>query len=129
MNDAEPSRFLSEIDSSCVDNRVVETNYEFKPLIDTSIFGDNKAKIRMKQPPTKKNKPIPKNLKAVSSSSNASPIDLTHITVGARVKHNRFGAGTIVSIEGDDSDAKALIDFDGSGRKNLLLRFAKLDIL
>jgi DNA helicase-2/ATP-dependent DNA helicase PcrA len=45
------------------------------------------------------------------------------------VKHNRFGAGIIVSIEGDDSDAKALIDFDGSGRKNLLLRFAKLDIL
>ena len=129
LNDAEPSRFLSEIDPSCVDNRVVETNYEFKPLIDTSIFGDNKAKIRMKQPPTKKNKPIPKNLKAVSSSSNASPIDLSHITVGARVKHNRFGAGTIVSIEGDDSDAKALIDFDGSGRKNLLLRFAKLDIL
>lgn len=129
LNDTEPSRFLSEIDPSCVDNRVVETNYEFKPLIDTSIFGDNKAKIRMKQPPTKKNKPIPKNLKAVSSSSNASPIDLSHITVGARVKHNRFGAGTIVSIEGDDSDAKALIDFDGSGRKNLLLRFAKLDIL
>ncbi len=129
LNDTEPSRFLSEIDPSCVDNRVVETNYEFKPLIDTSIFGDNKAKIRMKQPPTKKNKPIPKNLKAVSSSSNASPIDLSHITVGSRVKHNRFGAGTIVSIEGDDSDAKALIDFDGSGRKNLLLRFAKLDIL
>ena len=24
---------------------------------------------------------------------------------------------------------KALIDFDGNGRKNLLLRFAKLDIL
>ena len=129
LNDSEPSRFLSEIDPSCVENRVVETNYEFKPLIDTSIFGDNKAKIRMKQPLTKKNQPVIKNLKAVSSSSNTIQIDLTNITVGARVKHNRFGAGTIVSIEGDDSDAKALIDFDSSGRKNLLLRFAKLDIL
>ena len=129
LNDSEPSRFLSEIDPSCVENRVVETNYEFKPLIDTSIFGDNKAKIRMKQPLTKKNQPVIKNLKAVSSSSNTILIDLTNITVGARVKHNRFGAGTIVSIEGDDSDAKALIDFDSSGRKNLLLRFAKLDIL
>ena len=129
LNDSEPSRFLSEIDPSCVENRVVETNYEFKPLIDTSIFGDNKAKIRMKKPLTKKNQPVIKNLKAVSSSSNTILIDLTNITVGARVKHNRFGAGTIVSIEGDDSDAKALIDFDSSGRKNLLLRFAKLDIL
>ena len=129
LNDSEPSRFLSEIDPSCVENRVVETNYEFKPLIDTSIFVDNKAKIRMKQPLTKKNKPVIKNLKEVSSSSNTILIDLTNITVGSRVKHNRFGAGTIVSIEGDDSDAKALIDFDSSGRKNLLLRFAKLDIL
>ena len=129
LNDAEPSRFLSEIEPSCVDNRVVETNYEFKPLVDTSIFGDNKAKIRMKQPPTKKNKPIPKNPRAISSSSSTSKIDLTHIIVGARVEHNRFGVGTIVSIEGDDCDAKALVDFDGNGKKNLLLRFAKLDIL
>jgi DNA helicase-2/ATP-dependent DNA helicase PcrA len=48
---------------------------------------------------------------------------------GARISHNRFGAGTIVSIEGNGGDAKALIDFDANGRKNLLLRFAKLNIL
>jgi DNA helicase-2/ATP-dependent DNA helicase PcrA len=48
---------------------------------------------------------------------------------GSRVSHNRFGAGTIISIDGDGGDAKALINFDSNGRKNLLLRFAKLDIL
>jgi hypothetical protein len=32
-------------------------------------------------------------------------------------------------MEGNGGDAKALIDFDTNGRKNLLLRFAKLDIL
>jgi len=130
LNDAEPSRFLSEIDHSYVDNRVVESNYEFKPLVDPSIFGDDHSKIRFKKPPTKSTpKRVPKNLKPVSASTHSSLIELEGLEVGARVSHNRFGAGTIVSIEGDGGDAKALIDFDGNGRKNLLLRFAKLDIL
>ena len=130
LNDAEPSRFLTEIDSSYVDNRVVESNYEFKPLVDPSIFSDDQPKVRFKKPPTKSTpKRLPKNLKPVSTSSQSSAVELAVLEVGARVSHNRFGAGTIVSIEGNGGDAKALIDFDVNGRKNLLLRFAKLDIL
>ena len=130
LNDAEPSRFLTEIDSSYVDNRVVESNYEFKPLVDPSIFSDDQPKIRYKKPPTKSTpKRLPKNLKPVSTSSQSPAVELAVLEVGARVSHNRFGAGTIVSIEGNGGDAKALIDFDVNGRKNLLLRFAKLDIL
>ena len=130
LNDAEPSRFLTEIDSSYVDNRVVESNYEFKPLVDPSIFSDDQPKVRYKKPPTKSTpKRLPKNLKPVSTSSQSPAVELAVLEVGARVSHNRFGAGTIVSIEGNGGDAKALIDFDVNGRKNLLLRFAKLDIL
>ena len=130
LNDAEPSRFLTEIDPSYVDNRVVESNYEFKPLVDPSIFGDDQPKVRFKKPPTKSTpKRLPKNLKPVSTSSQSPAVELAVLEVGARVSHNRFGAGTIVSIEGNGGDAKALIDFDVNGRKNLLLRFAKLDIL
>ena len=130
LNDAEPSRFLTEIDSSYVDNRVVESNYEFKPLVDPSIFSDDQPKVRYKKPPTKLTpKRLPKNLKPVSTSSQSPAVELAVLEVGARVSHNRFGAGTIVSIEGNGGDAKALIDFDVNGRKNLLLRFAKLDIL
>ena len=64
LNDAEPSRFLTEIDPSCVDNRVVESNYEFKPLVDPSIFGDDQPNVRLKKPPTKSiPKRVPKNLR------------------------------------------------------------------
>ena len=130
LNDAEPSRFLTEIDPSCVDNRVVESNYEFKPLVDSSIFGDDQPNVRLKKPPTKSiPKRVPKNLRPVSTSPQSPGVELGGLEVGARVSHNRFGAGTIVSIEGNGGDAKALIDFDANGRKNLLLRFAKLDIL
>jgi DNA helicase-2/ATP-dependent DNA helicase PcrA len=130
LNDAEPSRFLTEIAPSYVENRVVESKYEFKPLVDPSIFGDNQPKIRFKKPPTKSTpKRVPKNLKSVSTSSKSPAVELAGLEVGTRVSHNRFGAGTIVSIEGNGGDAKALIDFDANGRKNLLLRFAKLDII
>ena len=121
---------MTEIDPSYVDNRVVESNYEFKPLVDPSIFGDDQPKVRFKKPTIKSTpKRVPKNLKSVSTSSQSSVVELGVLEVGARVSHNRFGTGTIVSVEGNGGDAKALIDFDASGRKNLLLRFAKLDIL
>ena len=99
-------------------------------MVDPSIFGDDHSKIRFKKPPTKSTpKRVPKNLKPVSASTHSSLIELEGLEVGARVSHNRFGAGTIISIDGDGGDAKALINFDSNGRKNLLLRFAKLDIL
>ena len=130
LNDAEPSRFLTEIDPSFIDNRVVESGYQFTPLIDTSIFGhESKSKVRLKKPPQKTVKKPPGKLKPLSSTSSSPDLDIGNIQVGSRVKHNRFGVGTIANIEGQGGDTKALIDFDGNGRKNLLLRFAKLEIL
>ena len=130
LNDAEPSRFLTEIDPSFIDNRVVESGYQFTPLIDTSIFGhESKSKVRLKKPPQKTVKKPPGKLKPLSSTSSSPDLGIGNIQVGSRVKHNRFGVGTIADIEGQGGDAKALIDFDGNGRKNLLLRFAKLEIL
>ena len=48
------------------------------------------------------------------------------MAVGDRVAHERFGQGTIVSLEGSGNSAKAVVDFQGVGRKTLLLSFAKL---
>ncbi|MDD4491985.1 MAG: 3'-5' exonuclease [Bacteroidales bacterium] len=45
-----------------------------------------------------------------------------------RVEHDRFGYGTIFSLEGDFLNMRAIVDFDEGGRKTLLLKFAKLRI-
>ena len=45
---------------------------------------------------------------------------------GDRVRHDRFGEGVVVAIEGEGSNLKATVDFDNLGRKQLLLKFAKL---
>ena len=48
---------------------------------------------------------------------------------GVSVEHIRFGRGKIVSIDGQMPNAKATVDFENAGVKQLLLKFAKLKIL
>ena len=48
------------------------------------------------------------------------------LRAGQRIEHNRFGLGTIVEISGSGTDLKAKIDFDASGIKILLLKYAKI---
>ena len=50
-----------------------------------------------------------------------------HLVVGDKVSHERFGQGTVISLDGAGNSAKAVVDFQGVGRKTLLLSFAKLE--
>ena len=133
--DAEPSRFLTEIDEAFIDNQVVNDDYSFKPFMDTSVFDAPDPDMVRFKPPVKK-KPMvavpPKaRMKSVSkaAASNGPTLDLSEIQQGSRVSHSRFGFGTVLSTDGVGSDAKALIRFDQSGEKNVLLRFAKLKVV
>ena len=55
--------------------------------------------------------------------------DAAVITVGARVKHRKFGSGVIVELAGAGRDLKAKIDFDDEsiGRKTLVVAQANLE--
>ena len=46
---------------------------------------------------------------------------------GERVVHQTFGSGTIVEISGFGRDLRVTVDFDGAGRKKLLVRYAGLE--
>ena len=48
---------------------------------------------------------------------------------GIKVKHAKFGKGTVIAIEGHSPNVKATIKFLSVGTKQLLLKFAKLEIL
>lgn len=54
------------------------------------------------------------------------PVPMTQLFVGERIEHNRFGAGRILEITGTAPEMKAVVDFDDYGRKQLLLKYAKL---
>ena len=55
--------------------------------------------------------------------------DMPVLVMGARVKHAKFGSGTIAELTGSGRDAKVRIDFDDEeiGRKTLVLAQAKLE--
>ena len=63
---------------------------------------------------------------ASALQSGARACDLHEGTV---VEHQRFGRGVVAKVEGTGENAKATVDFDTTGRKQLLLKFAKLRVV
>lgn len=57
----------------------------------------------------------------------ADPI--SKLKVGLKVEHDRFGFGTLLELEGDALNAKAIVEFEQGGKKTLLLKFAKLRVV
>jgi DNA helicase II / ATP-dependent DNA helicase PcrA len=52
--------------------------------------------------------------------------DAPRFIKGERVRHPEFGAGTIRELAGFGMDLKAVIEFDGAGRKKVVVRYANL---
>ncbi len=140
--DAEPSRFIEEIDEKFVENLTpIENTYRYRSLIDADIFGDvDKSKLRQEKP---KNGTAPalgtpnasqlrklRKLKPqlAQPMGNTNIID-SNLTEGSLVNHTRFGKGKVLKIEGVGNDKKAEIQFEKGDIKKLLLRFAKLEVI
>ena len=51
------------------------------------------------------------------------------LKVGNVIEHERFGLGTVLSVEGTGGDTKAVIKFLNLGEKTLLLKFARYKVL
>jgi DNA helicase-2/ATP-dependent DNA helicase PcrA len=137
--DAEPSRFIEEIDASYLEYLTPVTEHRYKPLLDVDIFDDvDKSKLRLRKPtagnppkgPTEDQLRKLRRLKPVISSSDKTYDGKdSNFKVGTLVEHVRFGKGKILKIEGVGADTKAEIDFENGGLKKLLLRFAKLNVV
>ena len=51
------------------------------------------------------------------------------IEAGTEVKHARFGKGKVLKLEGEAPNIKATVFFPSAGQKQLLLKFAKLEVI
>jgi DNA helicase-2/ATP-dependent DNA helicase PcrA len=126
LEHSRPSRFLREIDPMYV---------EYPQTAGRSLSGGSKPGY--KPPALREEKNIyvtPKSehkLKKIEKHSpSSSPAAYSGVqgsyTEGDKVSHERFGNGVIIEITGEAPNTTALVEFDGHGRKKLLLRFAKL---
>lgn len=61
--------------------------------------------------------------------SSKSSVSSDEVTIGRKVKHGRFGVGTVVSIANSGDDKKVTIAFDNQGIKILLLSVANLELV
>ena len=138
--DAEPSRFLEEIDDQYLHYITPKTlEPSINNFVDKSIFDDAPKGIRFQKPIQrkkierdlikKKEIILPKNLKKVSLTTSKTNLFDKKIVIGNIVEHNRFGRGEVISLEGNGPNKKAEIKFGTVGKKKLLLQFAKLKVI
>tara|TARA_B100000575_G_scaffold98644_1_gene78704 strand:- start:20276 stop:22552 length:2277 start_codon:yes stop_codon:yes gene_type:complete len=118
--ESEESRFLDELDSSFV--KIENNTYNggnFPSSSPTFDYSQIKNKLR----------------KLENSEINTKEIDQIEISeikkfkINTEVIHPIFGKGIIKSIEGERHNSRAKIYFQEKGEKNLLLKYAKLQII
>ena len=137
-----PSRFLKEIDAQYLDG-TVEDYSSVSASDDYDDFSYGRGEwdaYRRKERPAQSfagTGPDMSRLKKISHSpqvsqpktqaaeSSVSVGDMS-LAGGDRVRHDRFGTGTVVSVAGKGQDAKAVVRFDAGGEKTLLLKYARL---
>ena len=140
----EPSRFLEEIDEACVvhpqhapssrgpvDFSQARSRFQRMPSgKEPRSFGRS---VAPPQAPPKPNKAgtwasMKEAAKAPPKPSEGTAHDAV-VAVGDTVMHAKFGKGKVVQLEGSAPNEKATVFFPSVGQKQLLLKFAKLDVI
>lgn len=134
ITDAEPSRFLSEVDAEYLEfiNPAVESRFVNHSGLRSSIFDDTpsmprsfnkiqpKRKIRATDTPPHQAEKISPKLTPVASAKiiNPSGKSSDNIEVGDKVRHDRFGIGEVKFLDGTDPEnIKARVLFQNEGEK------------
>lgn len=140
LYDCTPSRFIRDINPIYIDFFSAFQNNIQKETVQTDLFSNsnNRSSVKrsFKKREKKEEKPAPvvntnynRKLKKIDKGSPSVSSDINKITEGVKVKHSRFGIGKVLQVEGEFPNTKALIEFSNAGKKNLLLKFAKLEIV
>jgi DNA helicase-2/ATP-dependent DNA helicase PcrA len=120
---SEPSRFIEEIDSKYLELAKTTFNGGGRSLNQKSMerkIGGTQSGLPKRT--LTKLTDTPNKVKGDTSDN------LQDLKVGYNVKHERFGKGKVVGLEGSPI-SKATVFFPKVGNKQLLLKFAKLEIL
>ena len=121
--DSEKSRFIDELDEKCLEMHEHFPSYEPKKstkfLINKNQLNSNRFDLNLNK----------RRLKKVNYFAKNDCSDIEKIKNGMNVKHSSFGIGKIINISGEGANKKATVFFSEVGQKNMLLKFAKLEIV
>ncbi len=142
-NTCRPSRFLKDLDSRYVylpDGLLAGAAAqptERRSFDKPDFFGERIAPRPFKAPERTATsshlKPVENSRRLVTADA-APQRDSVASTAGmlrvdSRIRHDRFGVGVVTAIEGVGDNCKISVEFEHVGRKQLLLKFAKFQII
>jgi DNA helicase-2/ATP-dependent DNA helicase PcrA len=127
-----PSRFLRDIDPKYLEvkGETVKSQIKFDNYRGFTNKETEKEIISVR--PVNQGRKLSR-ISPKSTPASATPVqagsEIGSIREGMLVSHERFGEGRIITLEGETPNIKATVDFNGAGKKQLLLKFAKLKII
>jgi len=112
----EPSRFIDEIPRELVEEvpSTFVSPYQSSFSQFRAAYGRGTRRVREEG-----------SLYAYEDENQSVPEGLRP---GARVRHPKFGEGTVISVEALDDDTKLVVRFTSVGQKTLRAKFAKLEV-
>lgn len=137
---SEPSRFIEEIDPSLIE-RTKKASFRGTSSFNEGVNFSNpfsksfQTTREFQKRTTQSDTPyINKSAQKTESSekfnsSDFNPASPDEIVEGMIVLHQKFGQGRVEKVEGVGPNKKASVFFDECGTKQLMLKFAKLNIL
>lgn len=118
-----PSRFLSEISRKNVDTR---SSLDMAPAGRPSFVNPLSNYMQNESAPAKPKKVVThdySDVKEVEASADGL------LRKGTKIKHAIFGEGKIEKIENVSGDEIIVVNFQGIGKKKLMLRYAKFTVI
>ncbi len=137
-----PSRFLGDIDTRFLQvvssSRIDDVRGEF--IDPTARYRASSGRSVFADTPFRRNAPsrtsgttsAARDLRRTEAFSDDSAFTVhaaAELSVGMRIRHNRFGMGTITEVTDNPGQETINVTFDQEGPKKLMLRFAKFEVL
>ena len=137
MEFSAPSRFLKDIDPKYLDRQ--QSMFSSRRSMDDDVQlpwqrrgsllgGERKETARPFRPTMPSVKPMPMSSRPQTTDTRQQATD-GGLSVGKHIIHNRFGRGEVLRIEGTGDSTKATVQFENVGTKQLLLKFAKFEVI
>lgn len=151
LKDIDP-KYLDRQQSMFSTRRSMDDEVELPWQRKRSLFGERQETPRPFRPTVPSAKPFPsaspffsarpvpstgtttaRPLSSVSQTTSIPQGTSSHagggLKEGAYILHNRFGRGKVLKVEGTGDNTKATVQFENVGTKQLLLKFAKFEVI
>lgn len=141
IHNTQPSRFIEEIEPKYLEFTQTQTNHWAIDQVKWNVQNNEvdtffeEPAYRPKIQQNLKSKILNPKSKLISvqtakhQPTTTSQEHLKDLQIGMIVSHERFGNGKVINMEGKFPNSKATVEFEGVGQKQLLLKFARLQIV